>query len=557
MVVYSVSYVAISGPVIEKVVREAREHPDEQVVGVLLGGQSGNTIVIEDATTGPAESNDTKATLTGDSIARIADDIINKRIEGSIVGWYHSHVRGGIFMSDTDVETQLKLQQFSPLVAAMVIDAQTGTSGFFRADPKTREVVSVASQNISMDLASPAPAAPAAPPVPTPYAFERAMYPQAPPPMTQGPSTRTLLLALIIITLAVTGGIIALAYYRGPISGSGNLAIAHNPPQPPFTIANPITFNANVTGSNLMNVTLAYRITQAAPSGQGVIVGDLVQVPMLLRAACSTGSTCIYSYTIPSSEISGVYIQYYISAFDTSNNQVRTEVINLPLGDFAWATDKTDEMTVVRQITTQIPLALQTVNGFAKPVTIRVAGAAPAGVSIRPISTQVTPPSPAVLQVTSTKDSQLVQKYDIEIDATYSPTGASAIQIIRRMTLVLTVTDFDISVTPTFMQSGRGTNVYVDYTLTLKVSAGMTAINGFKISITGLPTGTSYQLILIKYQIGQDGTATSTYDLSIKVESNAPSGLFLFNVAASADTSGGTITHDVASGGVQLQLKLV
>jgi len=549
-----VSYVAISGPVIERVVREAREHPDEQVVGVLLGGQSGNTIVIEDATTGPAESNDTKATLTGDSIARIADDIINKRIEGSIVGWYHSHVRGGIFMSDTDVETQLKLQQFSPLVAAMVIDAQTGTSGFFRADPKTREVVSVPSQNISRELTSPAPAAQ---PAPTSYALERA-YPQAPPPMTQGPSTRTLLAALIIITLAVTGGIIALAYYRGPYtSGTGNLTIAHNPPQPPFTIANPITFNANVTGSNLMNVTLAYRITQAAPSGQGVIVGDLVQVPMLLRAACSTGSTCIYSYTIPSSEISGVYIQYYISAFDTSNNQVRTEVFNLPLGDFAWTSDKTDEMIVVRQITTQIPLALQTVNGFAKPVTIRVAGSPPAGVSIRPVSSQVTPPSPAVLQITSTKDSQLVQKYDIEIDAIYSPTGASAIQIIRTMTLVLTVTDFEINVAPSYMQSGRGTNVYVDYTLTLKVSAGMTALNGFKISVTGLPTGTSYQLILVKYQIGQDGTATSTYDLSIKVESNAPSGLYLFNVAASADTAGGTITHDVASTGVQLQLKLV
>jgi len=103
-----VSYVAISGQVIDKVVREAREHPDEQVVGVLLGGQSGNAIVIEDAATGAAESNSTHATLTGDSIAKIADDIIKKRIGGSIVGWYHSHVRGGVFMSETDVETQLK-----------------------------------------------------------------------------------------------------------------------------------------------------------------------------------------------------------------------------------------------------------------------------------------------------------------------------------------------------------------------------------------------------------------------------------------------------------------
>ena len=130
----SVSAVTISGQILQKVVGEARNHPDEQVVGVLLGGQSGGTIVIDDAATGAAESDSTHATLTGDSIARIADDIINKRVRGSIVGWYHSHVQGGIFMSETDVETQLKLQQFSPMVVGMVIDAQTGKAGFFRAD---------------------------------------------------------------------------------------------------------------------------------------------------------------------------------------------------------------------------------------------------------------------------------------------------------------------------------------------------------------------------------------------------------------------------------------
>ncbi len=157
MVVCSVSYVAISGQVAEKLVREARDHPEEQVVGVLLGGQFGSTISIEDAATGPANADATKATLTGDSIARIADDIINKRIRGSIVGWYHSHVRGGVFMSETDVETQLKLQQFSPLVTAMVIDTQTGTSGFFRADPKTREAVSVPSQNARAEVHRPDP----------------------------------------------------------------------------------------------------------------------------------------------------------------------------------------------------------------------------------------------------------------------------------------------------------------------------------------------------------------------------------------------------------------
>ena len=51
--VSSVSYVAISGEVMERVVRQAAETPDRQVVGVLLGGQSGDGILVDDATTGP------------------------------------------------------------------------------------------------------------------------------------------------------------------------------------------------------------------------------------------------------------------------------------------------------------------------------------------------------------------------------------------------------------------------------------------------------------------------------------------------------------------------
>ena len=42
----------------------------------------------------------------------------------------------------------------------------------------------------------------------------------------------------------------------------------------------------------------------------------------------------------------------------------------------------------------------------------------------------------------------MVSKYNVEIDAIYSPPAASAVQIIRKTTLVLTVTDFDLDVTP-------------------------------------------------------------------------------------------------------------
>ena len=540
MVVCSVSYVAISGQVMEKVVKEAREHPDEQIVGVLLGGQSGGAIVIEDATTGPAESDASRATLTGDSIARIADDIINKRIRGSIVGWYHSHVRGGVFMSETDMETQIKLQQFSPLVTAMVIDAQTGRSGFFRADPKTKQATSVPSQDARAEVASP---------VSAPYGREQAMYPQAPTsPLPVPMSIRTILIVVILITLAVTGGIVALAYYRGPASYGGNLAIKHNSPRPPFAIANPITLEANVTGSNLSNVTLAYRIIEQAPSGTGFIVGDLVKVPMLLKAAGSD----TYAYTMPGSEVAGVYINYYISAFDSSGNNARSDVYNLVVGDFDWVLDRTDEVVVIKTIASQVRLDLQQFNGFNKPVTIRVVGSAPAGTSIRPIAPQVTPPNPAMLEIRTTGDAELVQKYIVEIDAVYSPSGGSSVQIIRRLTLVLTVTDFAMSVTPLYQQVQGVTDKEVTYTLNLNVYDGFKTPNGFQISVTGLPEHMTWRLELINYKISEDETALSSYKLILKFTSTVPTGLYLFAVTITATTSGGSIVHDVSN----IQLKI-
>ena len=550
MVVYSVSYVAISSQVNEKVVIEAREHPDEQVVGVLLGGQSGDTIVIEDAVTGPAESDAEKATLTGDSIAKIADDIINKRIRGSIVGWYHSHVRGGVFMSETDVETQLKLQQFSPLVTAMVIDAQTGNSGLFRVDPKTKETVSVSVRAESGQETMPVLAPRATYPQ---RAYPQTVYPQGPAPPAQAPiSTRAILIAVLLITLAIVGGLVALVYYRGTsVWYSGTLSITHNPPSPPFVIGSPITFYANVTNiSNLANVTLTYRVLERAATGGGLVWGDEVRVPMLLEASCS-GSVCTYSYTLPPSEASGVYVQYYISAYDTSSppNVVRTDVYLLPCGYFDWDIDKT-EVTVVRTLPSEVQIRLDSINGFNKPVTIRVVGAAPLGVDIAPVSAQVVPPNSAVLMITSTDNAQIVQKDDIEVDAVYS---VGAIQVIRSTILELTVTDFDIDVQPTTLTARTCTDVDTCatydgfYTLTLTVYQGMNAPNEIKVSVAGLPNLITWQLILVSDRIAADGTETLTYNLRMHVEPGLPNlpATYVLTVTGSAGTVGGTISHTV------------
>jgi len=157
------------------------------------------------------------------------------------------------------------------------------------------------------------------------------------------------------------------------------------------------------------------------------------------------------------------------------------------------------------------------------------------------------------LDIRSTGDSERVSKYSLEIDAVYSPPGASAVQIIRKTTLVLTVTDFDLDVTPNYLESQRGTDKEATYTMTMKVYDGFTVPKGFQISVDGLPEHTSWKLVLVSHRISDDGLVEMVYNLVVKVESGTKTGLYLFSVKISAATSGGTITHDKSN----IQLKVV
>jgi len=118
----------------DKVAEHAQSGGYREVVGVLIGRVVDQTIVIEDAVSGGIESTQTRAKLPPETMAKIADDIVKQRIQGNIVGWYHSHPRHGIFMSDVDAETHSNLQQFSSYIAAMVIDPTTDQVGFFTLD---------------------------------------------------------------------------------------------------------------------------------------------------------------------------------------------------------------------------------------------------------------------------------------------------------------------------------------------------------------------------------------------------------------------------------------
>ncbi|MEM2896208.1 MAG: hypothetical protein QXG01_01310 [Candidatus Bathyarchaeia archaeon] len=108
--------------------------PYEQI-GLLMGNLKDEELWIVDVVHGEGNSFSDSATMLSPSrIARVADDILSGRIEGRIVGWYHSHIGSGIFMSDVDIETQLRLQQFSPYVVGLVIDSLKNEFGIFVYD---------------------------------------------------------------------------------------------------------------------------------------------------------------------------------------------------------------------------------------------------------------------------------------------------------------------------------------------------------------------------------------------------------------------------------------
>jgi len=140
-------YVSVSRDVLSKVIEHVRSSPFEQM-GFLIGYLNGQVLIIDEVVTGEIQSSTTEVILPAETIAKIADQIVRGKVKGNIVGWYHSHPTGGVFLSDTDVGTQLKLQQFSPYVVALVVDPNTGEMGFFTVDSGSRSAVPIPTSHI-------------------------------------------------------------------------------------------------------------------------------------------------------------------------------------------------------------------------------------------------------------------------------------------------------------------------------------------------------------------------------------------------------------------------
>ena len=104
--------------------------PYEQI-GLLIGEIKGNYIMVSEIFEGEGFADDSRSILSPNSMAKLANDLLSGKMSGQIVGWYHSHIGCGVFMSDVDIQTQLILQQFSRYIISLVIDAKTGDLSVF------------------------------------------------------------------------------------------------------------------------------------------------------------------------------------------------------------------------------------------------------------------------------------------------------------------------------------------------------------------------------------------------------------------------------------------
>lgn len=127
--------VFITKRVIERISRDLN-HPLERI-GLLMGMLEGESLWVNDTIPGGVEMDEVSCVFPPQRLAEVANDIVEGRIEGRIVGWYHSHPGHGLFLSQTDIVTHMSLYQFSPYALSLVADPISGEFGIWIYESRT------------------------------------------------------------------------------------------------------------------------------------------------------------------------------------------------------------------------------------------------------------------------------------------------------------------------------------------------------------------------------------------------------------------------------------
>jgi len=110
----------LTNRVIEKIARDINR-PFERI-GLLMGTLEDQSLWINEIIAGGTEKDTVSCVFPADRLAKVANDIVEGKITGRIVGWYHSHPGHGLFLSQTDIDTHMQFYQFSPYAVSLVAD---------------------------------------------------------------------------------------------------------------------------------------------------------------------------------------------------------------------------------------------------------------------------------------------------------------------------------------------------------------------------------------------------------------------------------------------------
>lgn len=136
--------VRISAVALVKMTMHARSGGELEIMGLMQGYTTGDTIVITDAFRLPVEGTETRVNAQNDANEYIVSYLELCRQQGrqeNVVGWYHSHPGYGCWLSGIDVDTQAMQQKFQDPCVAVVIDPDRTVSagkveiGAFRTLP--------------------------------------------------------------------------------------------------------------------------------------------------------------------------------------------------------------------------------------------------------------------------------------------------------------------------------------------------------------------------------------------------------------------------------------
>jgi proteasome lid subunit RPN8/RPN11 len=121
--------VFITTRVIARIARDVNR-PVERI-GLLMGALEDQALWVNDTIPGGNETSEVSCVFPPQRLAQVANDIVEGKIEGRIVGWYHSHPGHGLFLSQTDLDTHMGFYQFSPYALSLVVEPSTDEFGIW------------------------------------------------------------------------------------------------------------------------------------------------------------------------------------------------------------------------------------------------------------------------------------------------------------------------------------------------------------------------------------------------------------------------------------------